>query len=88
MIIADFFAVGAMKYAKKNGIKLIVNMPNSYESIPAFLNFVTLNRSYNIEGVLINYSLPLHPMLGIFDEVLDSFRGWGRVIYHSFIGLD
>jgi hypothetical protein len=45
LIIADVFLIEAMSFAKKNAIKLIVNVPNSYGSALDKFNFVTLERS-------------------------------------------
>lgn len=27
-------------------------------------------------------------MLALFDPILDSFRNWGRLMFHTFVGLD
>jgi hypothetical protein len=88
LIIADMFAVAPMKYAKKHGIPLIINFPNSYTSIQKIMNFFSLGRCMNIEGFLINSPLPKHPFLDVFDNILNAARSHGRFIFHSFIGLD
>lgn len=88
LIIADMFAVAPMKFAKKHGIPLIVNFPNSYTSIQKIMNFFSLSRCVNIEGFLVSIPLPKHPFLDVFDNVLDAARNHGRFIFHSFIGLD
>jgi hypothetical protein len=82
------FSVSPMKFAKKHGIPLIINFPNSYSSTQTFMNFTSLDRSVNIAGFLINSPMPKHDILDIFDSVLDTARNHGRFIFHSFIGLD
>lgn len=48
LIIADMFAVTPMRFAKKRGIPLIVNFPNSYTSIQNVINFFSIGRCANI----------------------------------------
>ena len=76
-----------MSFAKQNKIDLIVNFSNSF-NIRNLLNFVSIDRCRLVEGFLIHEQLPHHPMLAPFDIILDSFRNWGRAMFHSFIGLD
>jgi hypothetical protein len=51
-------------------------------------SFLSLNRSFNIEGFLVHKPLPKHVFFDIFNAVLDAARGQARLIFQSFIGLD
>lgn len=88
LIVGDMFAVSAMKFAKKNNITLLLNFPNSYGTLQNLFNFVSLDRAYNIDGFLVHYQLPKIDFLKPFDEIFDSIRNHGRIVFQSFTGLD
>jgi hypothetical protein len=88
LIIANMFAVSPMKFAKKHGIPLIVVFPNSYGIAQQLISFISLKRSFNIEGFLINAPLEKEEFFDTFDAILDAGRGHARFIFQTFIGLD
>ena len=77
-----------MNFAKKNNIKLIINVPNSYESTLDLFNFLNLQRSSNLKGFLVCEPMPKLDFLLNFDMLADTFRGISRLMISSFIGID
>lgn len=88
LIIADFFVYQAINFAKQNNIKLIINVPNSYESTLDLFNFINLQRSTTSKGFLVCEPMPKLDFLLYFDKLADSFRGISRFMISSFIGID
>jgi hypothetical protein len=88
LIIADFFALEAFKWANKNEVKSIVNFPCSYKLMHLVFSSLDLEHSCTFEGLTIFQTLPKLEIFKYFEEFSNEVRCKNRVIVDSYIGLD